>query len=92
MSRALENLWLRVHEERMAETPPQEFAQGGRIERCLPKKGVGKKPGMVPRFSPRDVDNMRRLRAEGMLLSVIAARYGVTPRTVRRYLSGEVSR
>ena len=31
MSRALENLWLRVHEERMAETPPQEFAQGGRI-------------------------------------------------------------
>lgn len=91
MSRALENLWLRVHEERMAETPPQEFAQGGRIERCLPKKGVGKRPGPPPRFSPRDVENMRRLRAEGLLLTVIAARYGINPRTLRRYLRGEAS-
>ena len=70
----------------------QVTAQGGRIERCLPKKGIGKRPGPPPRFSPRDVENMRRLRAEGLLLTVIARRYGINPRTLRRYLRGEVSR
>lgn len=92
MSRALEALWLRVHEERMAETSPQAFPDGGRVERCLAPQGSKARPGPVPRFSPRDVENMRRLRAEGLLLTVIAKRYGVDPRTVRRYLRGEVSR
>lgn len=81
MSRTLEALWLREHEARMASLRPVDVPAGGIVERLQTR------PGPSPRLSLAQVAEMRELCRSGLLQSVVAARFGINVRTLRKYLS-----
>lgn len=49
-------------------------------------KARGRKGGRRPRMTPEQVSEARGLRANGNRLSAIAARYGITTRTLMKWL------
>jgi len=81
MSRTLEALWLRIHEERMTMARPVDVPAGGIVEKPQTR------PGPPPRLSLVQVAEMRELCRSGLLQSVVAARFGINVRTLRKYLS-----
>jgi DNA-binding NarL/FixJ family response regulator len=89
MSRALEALWLRVHERRLQERRFSELP----VMMPLAEKPVeprvwpeGTKPGPKPKLSFEQLAEMREMRARGLLATVIAAHFGIHEKTVRTYL------